>query len=444
MRHALTISATAISAVCILVLAASCKPADEPAYPWTTPPETYPFTQTDSPAPLPGPLPALTPEPVPEPVLPPPTPPPPEPIPAADDKPLDPKPLDSLPAEPVAADNAQSWLPTKPVDSPADLAVVPPVIGMPTLHPAVQAALQRKATRKQKLEARRLNSEGLHRHKKGDYGQAAEKYRDALAVDGRARFPRYNLACALALLGKSDEALQHLLALRELGHEAKLADARVDADFVSMRADARFVALSGLATVQLLRGRRATSEGVQRMVGVVRDRGRYEAVVGGASSVSAEFAWPKSGTVYFGPDHADSAAALADALGLLAEPRPAELTSGTDLVVVLAKDAEVARAAGRALERFYDRKLHGRSSRGEHMLHLKATGFFTERIYREDDESTIKRNGTFTVEGDDLVRTYRETRETEEQVDGPDERSDRVSFEVRDTRLVVDGVTLKP
>ncbi len=420
-----------VALIPVLLALLSCKPSDEPQFPWGPPPADHPFQpgvekEKDEPE---------KPEPVAktdtggttdgE-----------EPEPDAGEEPGEPDVEVPDPATPdvtVAED----------VEEPAPDVEVEPDVGdpgkLPELHPAIVASIARKATRKQRLEARRLNSEGLLQHKAKNYKGAADKYRLALASDGRARFPRYNLACALSLDGQPDEALQHLMALRELRHERKLADARVDSDFEPMRGDPRFVRLTGYTTVELMRRSGVSRRALRSLADLVVKLARHQPHVSDRAPVS-----PPRGTVYHSEAFEQTAKGLADTLAFALAPKPDALVTDAEIVVVLVRDEEVQQAAGRALEELYDRKLHGKSRRGEHTLLLKSTGFFTETIYDEDDESSLKRSGTFTIEGDELVRAYKETRETDDGVTGPNQRSDRLSFAVSGKTLKLDGVKLKP
>ena len=82
----------------------------------------------------------------------------------------------------------------------------------------------------------------------GDHGRAAELMAADLAELGEHPGLLYNLACAEALAGRDDDALDHLRRAIELRGEFA-EHARRDDDFASLRADPRFAAVVGSETV---------------------------------------------------------------------------------------------------------------------------------------------------------------------------------------------------
>ncbi len=91
-----------------------------------------------------------------------------------------------------------------------------------------------------------LNTGGMQHYGKKEWRAANRWWRVALAVRPSFVLPRYNLACGLALEGKSKDALREL---HELARAAAAGDvdatnylekARSDADLVSIRGDAEF------------------------------------------------------------------------------------------------------------------------------------------------------------------------------------------------------------
>src|SRR5262249_23144945 len=58
-------------------------------------------------------------------------------------------------------------------------------------------------------------------------------------------FTRYYVACASAMMGYPDQALEHLTKAIEGRHNFNVARARVEVDFESLRDDKRFQALIG-------------------------------------------------------------------------------------------------------------------------------------------------------------------------------------------------------
>ena len=89
-------------------------------------------------------------------------------------------------------------------------------------------------------------SEGLVHFANKDYEQAAEVYESFLAeTPGNAGF-LYNLACAESLLGRKEEALQHLRESVEADAVFK-KNALEDPDFDAIRDDPEFSVITGQA-----------------------------------------------------------------------------------------------------------------------------------------------------------------------------------------------------
>jgi tetratricopeptide (TPR) repeat protein len=78
-------------------------------------------------------------------------------------------------------------------------------------------------------------------HMSGDYEKAIEAHKKSATFDQTRGIALYNLACACALTGRADEALEALRASREAGYD--IAAARSDSDLDSLRDDPRFVEL---------------------------------------------------------------------------------------------------------------------------------------------------------------------------------------------------------
>ncbi len=106
-------------------------------------------------------------------------------------------------------------------------------------------------------KAKRLTKQGLGLHKRKRYAAAVDKYEQALSSDPFHVKAKYNLACALALLGDANGSIQ---ALRELQSwdsgeaRGKFSKARSDKDFEPIHSNARFRRLVGLVRIQLLNG----------------------------------------------------------------------------------------------------------------------------------------------------------------------------------------------
>ncbi|MCA9561846.1 MAG: LytR C-terminal domain-containing protein [Myxococcales bacterium] len=101
------------------------------------------------------------------------------------------------------------------------------------------------------------NEDGLDEYRDGDYAAAVRDFESALESDPWHVFAKYNLACNLALLGRHEEALQHLDELSRWDISAsseRMARARVDEDFESLRDNQEFKLITGYAVAQILNG----------------------------------------------------------------------------------------------------------------------------------------------------------------------------------------------
>ena len=76
-------------------------------------------------------------------------------------------------------------------------------------------------------------------HMRGDYEKAIEAHRQSATFEQTRGISLYNLACAYALTGQTDEALDALTASREAGFDLSSA-IRTDSDLDSLRGDPRF------------------------------------------------------------------------------------------------------------------------------------------------------------------------------------------------------------
>ena len=310
---------------------------------------------------------------------------------------------------------------------------------MPRLDDALKEAIRGKVTRKERLEAGRLARKGLRLHKK-DLDAAIGYYDQALAIQPRNRSARYNLACAWALKGRPDKALLHLIVLRDLNYRDKLNYSRVDSDWDQLRSDPRYTALTGYTEVSLVRTDAVPSASLSGLVKALKDDARYP-----ATAVSGARAASHGSVVYYRDGHREAARTLADFLeGLDIRLAPGGLEDVKTPIIIQVADVSVIEAAAlRAVRRFLDAQLEGKSTRGLHELKLKKTGFFTEKIFNDDAGRTIKRDGTWKLEGGELVRSYRESVETDDAVVGPDEKDDRLSVKVKGKLLRLGGIRFK-
>jgi tetratricopeptide (TPR) repeat protein len=78
--------------------------------------------------------------------------------------------------------------------------------------------------------------------RKGLLGRALEIDRRLVTLLPDDALARYNLACSLALVGRDDEALEHLAAAFRLGYD-DVAHMEVDPDLASLRGRPEFRAL---------------------------------------------------------------------------------------------------------------------------------------------------------------------------------------------------------
>lgn len=76
-------------------------------------------------------------------------------------------------------------------------------------------------------------------HMRGDYEQAIEAHRRSATFEQTRGISLYNLACAYALTGRTDDALDALKGSREAGFDLSSAT-RTDSDLDSLRGDPRF------------------------------------------------------------------------------------------------------------------------------------------------------------------------------------------------------------
>lgn len=114
------------------------------------------------------------------------------------------------------------------------------VTAVVTPGPVADAASRRRASA--------ANRAALAQHRAGDYARSAAGFEAALRLDRGDAMARYNLACALARLGRVEAAIAELQAIRDAGCArcaGRLRAARGDPDFASLRAVPAFVAVVG-------------------------------------------------------------------------------------------------------------------------------------------------------------------------------------------------------
>ncbi len=360
--------------------------------------------------------------------------------------------LEAMPPSPALepppdADAAVGGSPSAEPDAPKRSADAwPPPVELPEeLARALAIAPSPEAER----EAKRLNQRALRRHRKLELEAAVGLYREALEAWPGHPFSRYNLGCALALLGRKEAALRELEVLAALGDDAslwRLRRARVDEDFVDVRDDPSFRRLTSYVPVEVSWS--PTLEGDSAGEELVRSlrKGQIPARLGAAAADAAE------GTTI---RHRPGEAAITRIVEELSIALPVEakivedpgLTVDRPVVVVLGSGA--ADRATPAPSDFVGRPLEARPEGALERLHLKTTGFVRwERI--EESGARVTRTGRYHLEGKDLSLDVREVSEQP----GPDGAPDDLTVlqgkrshhlvETREGALVVDGLEFRP
>lgn len=113
------------------------------------------------------------------------------------------------------------------------------------------------ASERARQRARDRNRDGMQAYNRGDYEAAADEFVSALEADPYFDLAKYNLICQLALLGRTDDAIEHLDELSRWDSPEvaeRMSRALVDEDLISLRDDPRFRIITGQARVQLLNG----------------------------------------------------------------------------------------------------------------------------------------------------------------------------------------------
>jgi tetratricopeptide (TPR) repeat protein len=87
-----------------------------------------------------------------------------------------------------------------------------------------------------------VNAEILPLFDRGDFAEVKRRLEPLVAAHPQFAGPLYNLACAEALLGETDAALEHLARAVEV-HPPYAETAREDDDFASLRDDPRFASI---------------------------------------------------------------------------------------------------------------------------------------------------------------------------------------------------------
>ncbi len=88
------------------------------------------------------------------------------------------------------------------------------------------------------------NAAGYQAYQEGDYDRALALFQAGVEEFPDAPAGHYNLACMSALLGRRDDALEHLRRAVALDAETFVPAAAADADFESIKDDAEFLAIT--------------------------------------------------------------------------------------------------------------------------------------------------------------------------------------------------------
>jgi hypothetical protein len=264
--------------------------------------------------------------------------------------------------------------------------------------------------------AKRLNAQGLKHHKHLDFTKAIEKYRAALNAWPGHLYARYNLACALQLQRRPQEALDSLAILHGLqdrGGLDLLREARLDDDFSGARSELRFRELTGYLPVEVTLGADGASARLDPMVTKLRTI-HIPATSGDR--------WPNAverDTLYVRAednDANDMADEVADALGAQLERHVnARLGPRRPIVLVLANTPTAppkkVEDAEHSPEAFIGVPLTREENGVLDRLHLKERRFFTWET-RHDDGRRVGRTGTYYFLREQLHLDFQETTET--------------------------------
>lgn len=123
--------------------------------------------------------------------------------------------------------------------------------------PPARSVAIRKIPNNKVAQANRKAKEGIRLNSRKKSAAAVGKFEQALSLDPYNVSAKYNMACALSLLGDAEGAVEALGSLRSWDSsaaQAKFQKARSDADFEPIHNDAAFRRLVGLVRIQLLNG----------------------------------------------------------------------------------------------------------------------------------------------------------------------------------------------
>lgn len=167
------------------------------------------------------------------------------------------------PAAPSTAPVAPASTP-EPVREP--IAVATPPAPAPTPTPAAAKIGWSSDLREQPKAARKLNSDALKRHRKGDYTGSLAGFDAAVAAAPDFALAHFNRACALTRLGRTADAaavMRDLLAIDLLAYGPRLDK---DADLAALRASPEFAGLTTLRAELVTQYAAAVQRGVPTQI----------------------------------------------------------------------------------------------------------------------------------------------------------------------------------
>jgi len=194
--------------------------------------------------------------------------------------------------------------------------------------------------------ALQIRKKGMERYQKKDWDGAIALFEQALERDPASTQLLYDAACAHALAGHREMAVEYLLRLADLATpdaKAKLAKARKDRDFDGMREDPDFKRATGYAKVKVLNGMPPADEeigedNVFRLEELLRNPKLGYVVEHGGKDKH-----PRSRPHIWFKDHAKAQAVIV--MRLLGHPRtrlvPIDWETPWDLIVSWADQVEV-------------------------------------------------------------------------------------------------------
>lgn len=307
-------------------------------------------------------------------------------------------------------------------------------------------ALTQRPTANDRDSAQRHHEAGVKHHRRLDIDPAIIAYRAALQAWPAHPGANYHLAAALALRGKSDEALYHLRVLATVGDRSaarRLKEARLDPDFEPLVDDPRFRTLTGYSVVGV--GAPTRDEAAQMAKTLLDAHIPADVILLNPEDTAATTLWVS------GEDPLASTVAR-EVSGLLGGKLKRELLRdpSTEHLVVLwvAKNGprdSSPHAAG-AIKDFIEQSLTAEHDNVTEKLRLWKTGFF-QWTRTEMDGTREERTGRYVLEGArlslDFKRVLSNIRGSGKTQTEQGRRTTHV-LKVDRGNLLVDGTVFKP